>query len=522
MQPLSSEYINWYLDDVNYDVKDPSNSLIGLKQLLQRDKELEEFARTPLIFSVMTVAYQGYSLEALLQEMSVKEKRYEKLFDTYIERMFQHRRLYIPEKYSKRQVYRWLNWLGDYLTMTSQTVFSINQLKPIYFSFRNALIDDPEQRKLYIESRSNPFIYDPLEYIESDIFDELITRIITPHLVEMRKKIIIFSIFILIKTGLYWSALILTEDNVFTPFSIYIYFLLFKIVDFMSVYRIVNTILFLIPTALIILLIVILFGGDILFWLLGIVGIILGGLFSLIILGSSDDIEMNTTLKWSWEQAKESSSIKNKLKNREFLLFLPFLVVCFFYFFSSQISWIEVLIILGVGTCFTFLTGFIGTPLFSFLLGGFRENAGIKESSIFNQTRWKYLKNILILGIFFGIFFSAIAILFSWLLISFHDDQHDQLLQLLLGAILNFKGFALLSVFFGLISASYCGGISFFRYFTFRLIIYCRKKTPWNYARFLDYAADRLFLQKVGGGYIFIHRMLMEHFANMKLEKISR
>jgi hypothetical protein len=27
------------------------------------------------------------------------------------------------------------------------------------------------------------------------------------------------------------------------------------------------------------------------------------------------------------------------------------------------------------------------------------------------------------------------------------------------------------------------------------------------------------FLQKVGGGYIFIHRMLMEHFAQMELER---
>jgi hypothetical protein len=39
---------------------------------------------------------------------------------------------------------------------------------------------------------------------------------------------------------------------------------------------------------------------------------------------------------------------------------------------------------------------------------------------------------------------------------------------------------------------------------------------PWNYARFLDYATDRIFLQKVGGGYIFVHRMLLEHFARMK------
>ncbi|MDJ0592593.1 MAG: hypothetical protein QNJ72_21810 [Pleurocapsa sp. MO_226.B13] len=42
---------------------------------------------------------------------------------------------------------------------------------------------------------------------------------------------------------------------------------------------------------------------------------------------------------------------------------------------------------------------------------------------------------------------------------------------------------------------------------------------PWNYARFLDYAAERIFLRKVGGGYIFIHRMLLEHFARMELEQ---
>jgi hypothetical protein len=28
--------------------------------------------------------------------------------------------------------------------------------------------------------------------------------------------------------------------------------------------------------------------------------------------------------------------------------------------------------------------------------------------------------------------------------------------------------------------------------------------------------AERIFLRKVGGGYIFIHRLLMEHFAELK------
>jgi hypothetical protein len=34
----------------------------------------------------------------------------------------------------------------------------------------------------------------------------------------------------------------------------------------------------------------------------------------------------------------------------------------------------------------------------------------------------------------------------------------------------------------------------------------------------LDYAADRILLHKVGGGYIFVHRMLMGDFAALETE----
>ncbi len=39
---------------------------------------------------------------------------------------------------------------------------------------------------------------------------------------------------------------------------------------------------------------------------------------------------------------------------------------------------------------------------------------------------------------------------------------------------------------------------------------------PWNYDRFLSYAADRKLLQQTGGAYRFIHRSLLEHFAGME------
>ena len=44
---------------------------------------------------------------------------------------------------------------------------------------------------------------------------------------------------------------------------------------------------------------------------------------------------------------------------------------------------------------------------------------------------------------------------------------------------------------------------------------------PWNYPRFLDYAAERILLRKVGGGYIFTHRLLLEYFVTDGLDMIN-
>jgi hypothetical protein len=41
---------------------------------------------------------------------------------------------------------------------------------------------------------------------------------------------------------------------------------------------------------------------------------------------------------------------------------------------------------------------------------------------------------------------------------------------------------------------------------------------PNHYAAFLDEAANRVILNKVGGGYMFIHRLLQEHFAQLLAE----
>ncbi|MBG1240551.1 NACHT domain-containing protein [Nostoc sp. NZL] len=48
-----------------------------------------------------------------------------------------------------------------------------------------------------------------------------------------------------------------------------------------------------------------------------------------------------------------------------------------------------------------------------------------------------------------------------------------------------------------------------------RRILYRNGYIPWNYARFLDYCTERMLLQRVGGRYRFIHKLLQDHFAEM-------
>ena len=67
----------------------------------------------------------------------------------------------------------------------------------------------------------------------------------------------------------------------------------------------------------------------------------------------------------------------------------------------------------------------------------------------------------------------------------------------------------------GLLSALVFGGEACTKHFILRLLLYVETGVPWNYPQFLDYAAERILLHKTGGGYIYIHDLLLEHFATL-------
>ena len=117
-----------------------------------------------------------------------------------------------------------------------------------------------------------------------------------------------------------------------------------------------------------------------------------------------------------------------------------------------------------------------------------------------NQGIWRSATNAVFIGLIFSIVWVTFAAWQFW-----GDSQFYQQIFVSL----------YMGMFFGLLSK---GGQACIRHFTLRLLLYRKGYIPWNYARFLDYATERIFLQKVGGGYIFVHRMLMEHFARLELK----
>ncbi|MBD2093574.1 caspase family protein [Trichocoleus sp. FACHB-591] len=57
------------------------------------------------------------------------------------------------------------------------------------------------------------------------------------------------------------------------------------------------------------------------------------------------------------------------------------------------------------------------------------------------------------------------------------------------------------------------GGIVCLQHLILRILLYRQGVLPWNYSRFLNDAADRYLLHRVGGAYIFMHPLLLDYFT---------
>jgi hypothetical protein len=380
-----------------------------LKALIEGDTALQELAKSPLMLSIMVLAYEGVTVEDLPNTDVVEERR-KQLFDAYITRMFRRpTRLKVEQRYSENQTKHWLIWLAQRMVQQSQTVFLIEGMQPTWL---------------------------PTNY-----------------------KKILYRLEIFLIGGLIYGM-------IYGMFFWLIYGLIY---------------------------------GHLLGHILGrLFGPALGRLFGLIgglifgLISAFDNPEIRTveTLKWSWKEAK-NSLIRPVILG----LILGLIGGLIGGLIEGQIEGLILGLILG-------LIGGLILGLIGGLVGGMKGSA-IATKTIPNQGIYRTAMNTGIMGLIVG--------LISGLLIG-------QIFGLMIGQILGLMIGQILGLFYGLIAVIFGGGKDCIQHLTLRLILYAHGYIPWNYARFLDYATEHIFLQKVGGGYIFIHRLLLEHFAEMELE----
>jgi hypothetical protein len=97
-----------------------------------------------------------------------------------------------------------------------------------------------------------------------------------------------------------------------------------------------------------------------------------------------------------------------------------------------------------------------------------------------------------------------------WGVLALTDDMETMGLHLRLGLAIAMSLFLPVA----LSRAPLMGAMAWAYHFVLRGLLAAEGDAPLLYVRFLDYAADNLgFLQKVGGGYTFMHRYLLEYFA---------
>jgi DNA polymerase III delta prime subunit len=139
------------------------------------------------------------------------------------------------------------------------------------------------------------------------------------------------------------------------------------------------------------------------------------------------------------------------------------------------------------------------------------EDQELKDQLRPNQGIWNSLQSVLWATTFsYLLAVGTITIaLFTFSVMEGISKNHNWMNQLILIFFQSLK----VGVFVILIVGPFFGGIACIQHLFLRLILWRSGTIPWNFARFLNYCVERRLLLRIGGRYRFLHRELLDHFA---------
>lgn len=436
LEPLSPEQIDLYLQRTGA-------ASTSLRQRIAQDISLQELTKTPLMLSVMTLAY-GHSTEneSIRYDEEISNKQ---LFDAYVRRLLTSHRT--QNEFTPQQTITWLHCLAQKLSQHEQTEFFMEEMQPSWL---------PERRQQIIHSISTKFIVVLLFALAAVIF-VILNHSVAPPGETMADAmiravyqggfvIVIATVVILIGRWLpMWLAVMMTA------------------VSFLLLNSLIQ------PNNII---------------LATLYGLAAGG--TAVAAAPNDQIKF-TTVNFAWRNA------------------IWGILVAIVGFIG--IIFVEGNLILSSITLLVFLLGLLSTiPLI--LVGRYEP---LDEVIFPNQGVINSAKNTIKLGGFVLIMALLIGLLISTV-VSLRTAE--PLAETVPNSLF-------LSLFFGfplaLIVALFYGGNTTIQFFLLRIQLSRTGVLPWNLTAFLDYTTRCVFLQQVGGGYIFIHRLFLEYFADPHL-----
>ncbi|MCP4402524.1 MAG: NACHT domain-containing protein, partial [bacterium] len=462
LQALSLEQVDDYLAAAGPE-------LAALRTVMQKDAAFQKLAESPLMLSIMALAYQGASVEELSSSDSVEECR-KRLFETYTEVML--KRKGGGKRYSPQQTRHWLACLARKMSQHSQTEFFIENMQPTWLS-----------------SSSQRLLYD-LGVRSIGGLGLVLTAVLSyaPAVVVSYLLLVVGA---MLSGGMANALTTLTSGPFGVPdlrfmYMVYVGLMLALAFGVTSVLAVRLPVWSAIGVAMGTVALLVswylrdgdgwkYFGGMALALIFGLPG----GLAAMS-LAERNTIQIAETLSWSWKRAFRG------LAAGLILLLLGILLWLAAGHFNILLS-----DVLGAGlpiaVALVVMSGLTRSELIEKRT---LPNQGIRRSAS-NAVRVGFV--VLVLSMLFSL---AFAIL----------NSKDTLAEgvaagLILGLLIAF------------VLGLFVGGAACIQHLVLYRLLVRDGQIPRDLVDFLDHAAECIFLRKVGGGYIFIHKMLSDYFS---------
>jgi len=470
LKPLSDEQLEYYFSS-------SAVNLAGLRSVILRDEALHELATCPLTLGIMAVTYTEAGRVPIEGSSTVRERR-EQIIESYVECMFD-RRGDRPLDYSRQRVFSCLSWLAKSLKDNPRGIFMIESLQP-------SLLDTPQLKWVY-----SLFSRVPLGAM-------LALGGWTSRSVAAGCNGLFTSIIGSVKAGCQFTA---PRIKWLSPRSDFLRFWC-NYAFYLSLLLCFDVALF-DPAAPD-------WGGLAAMWA-AVGALIFEPLRRKV--NQDNDVAPVELLEWSWWGT--ITGIRRGLLVG--LVIGPAeAIVDYFKLSVTHGSLIEPMV---AATRFP-LVWFLGTVLY-------------------------YLSSGAIYGIFVSAFLDAMKTKLNMTKVRPNEGMRSSLRNAFLGGIcatiwcltgvlirtflmgttkeISWEPWRIVqfSVMIGFATWLYYGGFDAAKHYTLRLLLSLAGIVPLNLARFLDHAARLNLVRRAGGGYIFMHPLILDYFANVEVKNPS-